>query len=299
MTNRQGRRWLGEELTAGSFLRPWRIAAAVFHPRWIPESLDPTVERLKRLRVIGGAVAALGVYTYVQGGFAFDEMLDNAVTASVVLFFLTPFTVGVMLFVWRRSGTVRQLKRPLFDALKLLLLFIVSFFGTVVLMWKYSTFGLLGQLVLSLLGLWLCVFVIAGAVKLSGNFFGTAVVHRCLPPLLATVTTWLMALSDLVTGDLHGMSLMMGLVFVLGAPVTVTAISLLEMRRLRSRYGIRLGVHPAALPPLPPPRPAYSPGPQIPPQGHPYPYGAPTGNPYGAPSPNPYGGNRSGNPYGG
>ncbi|MFE2266790.1 hypothetical protein [Streptomyces griseosporeus] len=295
MTYRQGS-WVGDELTAKSFLKPHQVARAVFHPRWIPESLDPTVEQLKRIRVIGGAVAALGVYTFVEGGFAFDEMLDNAVTASVVLFFLTPLTVGVMLWVWRRTGTVRQLKGPLFNALKLLMLFIGAILSTVLLFRIYGLFGLLAQLVLTLVALWMAVFVIAGAVKLSGNFFGTAVVHRCLPPLLATVTTWLMAIPDLLTGDLHGLSLTMGVVFILGAPVTVTAISVLEMRRLRQRYGIRLGVHPAALPPLPPPPPPYAPGPRVPPQGNPYgnPYGAPSGNPYG----NPYGGAPSGNPYG-
>ncbi|GHF88907.1 hypothetical protein [Streptomyces griseosporeus] len=294
MTYQQGS-WVGDELTAKSFLKPHQVARAVFHPRWIPESLDPTVEQLKRIRVIGGAVAALGVYTFVEGGFAFDEMLDNAVTASVVLFFLTPLTVGVMLWVWRRTGTVRQLKGPLFNALKLLMLFIGAILSTVLLFRIYGAFGLLAQLVLTLVGLWMAVFVIAGAVKLSGNFFGTAVVHRCLPPLLATVTTWLMAIPDLVTGDLHGLSLTMGVVFILGAPVTVTAISVLEMRRLRQRYGIRLGVHPAALPPLPPPPPPYAPGPRVPPQGNPYgnPYGTPSGNPYGTPSGNPYG-----NPYG-
>ena len=70
--------------------------------------------------------------------------------------------------------------------------------------------------------------------RISGNFFGTAVVHRCLPPLLATVTTWLMAIPDLVTGDLHGLGLAMGFVFILGAPVTVTGIALLEMGRLKT-----------------------------------------------------------------
>ena len=82
----------------------------MFHPTWIPESLDPSVDALKRVRVIAGAVAALGVYTFVEGGFAFTEMLDNAATASAVLFFVTPVTVGVMTLVRRSAGV------PLSDA---------------------------------------------------------------------------------------------------------------------------------------------------------------------------------------
>ncbi|MEU2299101.1 hypothetical protein ABZ584_17065 [Streptomyces antibioticus] len=273
---RTHRSWTDGTLTARSFLKPHQVARAVFHPTWIPHSLDPTVDQLKRIRVIAGAVAALGVYSFVQGGFAFEEMLDNAATASAVLFFLTPVTVGVMLFVWRRGGTVRQLKVPLLNSLKLLLVFIGSVFTTVMLFSAGATFGMLPQLLLGLAGLWMAVFVMAGAIRLTGNFFGTAAVHRCLPPLLATVTTWLMALPDLITGDLHGLSLTLGIVFILGAPVTVTAISLLETRRLKHRYGIRLTAHPATLPPQFPAPPPYPPA---------TPYHR--GNPY-APRPNPY-----------
>lgn len=298
--------WTGGTLTARSFLKPHRVARAVFHPTWIPQSLDPSVDRLKKIRVIAGAVAALGVYSFVQGGFAFDEMLENAVTASVVLFFITPFTVGVMLFVWRRGGTVRQMKEPLLNSLKLLLLFIGSVFATVLLFALGDSFGMLPKLVLSFAGLWMAGFVMGGAYRLTGNFFGTAAVHRCLPPLLATVTTWLMAIPDLVTGDLHGLSLTLGILFILGAPVTVTAISLLEARRLRQRYGIRLAAHPATLPPLAPPAPFMPPftPPFTPPTAPPpvlpqYPYGGPyptgPGQPYPTAPGQPY---PQGSPYG-
>ncbi|GHB29992.1 hypothetical protein GCM10010377_20330 [Streptomyces viridiviolaceus] len=308
--------WTGGTLTARSFLKPHHVARAMFHPAWIPESVDPSVEQLKRIRIIAGAVASLGVYTFVEGGFAFTELLENALTASAVLLFLTPLTVGVMLFVWRRTGTVRRLREPLLNSLKLLLLFIGSVVATVVLLQLANSMGGPAILPIGFAALWMVGFVGAGAFRISGNFFGTAVVHRCLPPLLATVTTWLMALPDLITGDLHGLSLTMGIVFILGAPMTVTAIALLEMGRLKRRYGIRLGTHPAAQPPIPgppppvpptaphvppqgnpyaphAPAPGYSYPPPMPPQGHPYaPHTPPPGHPYAPP--NPYG---HGNPY--
>jgi len=275
--------WTGGTLTARSFLRPKRVAQAVFHPAWIPQSVDPGVEQLKKARIIAGAVAAVGVYTFVEGGFAFTEMLENMLTASAVLLFITPLTVGVMLFVWRRTGTIRQLRMPLFNSLKLLLLFVGTVVVTVMTWW--ATTGVGGPaLLLGFVALWLTGFVGSGALRVSGNFFGTAAVHRCLPPLLATVTTWLMAIPDLVTGDLHGLSLRMGIVFVLGAPVTVTGIAALEMYRLRRRYGIRLGAHPATLPPLPPP-PSYAPNGYPPPQGNPYQPGPGPGYTYPNPHP--------------
>ncbi|MEV5547798.1 hypothetical protein AB0L35_16960 [Streptomyces sp. NPDC052309] len=277
--------WTGGTLTARSFLKPHHVARAMFHPAWIPDSVDPSVEQLKRVRVIAGAVASLGVYTFVEGGFAFTELLENALTASAVLLFLTPLTVGVMLFVWRRTGTVRRLREPLLNSLKLLLLFIGSVVATVVLLQMANSMGGMAILPIGFAALWMVGFVGAGAFRISGNFFGTAVVHRCLPPLLATVTTWLMALPDLLTGDLHGLSLTMGIVFILGAPVTVTAIALLEMGRLKRRYGIRLGTHPAAQPPIPGPPPPIPPtAPHVPPQGNPYaPHVPPQGNPYAPP----------------
>ncbi|GGL83749.1 hypothetical protein GCM10010129_29330 [Streptomyces fumigatiscleroticus] len=288
MSGSQGS-WTGGGLTVRQWLSPKHAARAVFHPAWIPESVDPAVEQLKRVRLIAGTIAAVGVYTFVEGGFAFDEMLENMLTASAVLLFITPLTVGAMLYVWRRGGTVRALKQPLLNSLKLLLLFVGSIVATVFLLRTAGGSGLF-VLVLGPVALWLVGFVARGAVHVSGNFFGTAGVHRCLPPLLATVTTWLMALPDLLTGDLHGLSLTMGIVFILGAPVTVTGIALLEMRRLERGFGIRLATHPAALPPTPvPPPPPYAPYGQVPPQGNPF---TNTGNPHGHPYPpgprNPY-----------
>ncbi|MFF3735583.1 hypothetical protein ACFYXM_36335 [Streptomyces sp. NPDC002476] len=272
----------------------------MFHPAWIPDSLDPSIDRLKRLRVIAGVIASLGVYTYVQGGFDIMELMENAMVASIVLLFLTPLTVGVMLLVWRRTGTVRQLRASLFNSFKLLVLFVGCVVGLVLLVQsESSSMGFLRSLVTALTSLWMAVFVVRGAVRVSGNFFGTAAVHRSLPALLATVTSWLMASWDLVTGDLHGLSLTMGIVFILGAPVTVTAIALLETSWLKRRYGIRLGTHPASLPPTPGPvRPTELP--HVPPQQNPYDHPHPSttvGHPY-APAPqNPYAPGAAGNPY--
>ncbi|GAA1435683.1 hypothetical protein GCM10009601_62140 [Streptomyces thermospinosisporus] len=299
--------WIGVPLGVRHALKAHRAARAVFHPAWIPDSLDPTIERLKRFRVVAGAVTSLGVYTYVEGGFAIMELLENALTAAMVLLLLTPLTVGVMLLVWRRTGTVGQLRVPLLNSLKLLLLFIGCVAALVVLgqviAGSNSQLVVLGVGLVFIWGLW---FTGIGAVRVCGNFFGTAAVHRSLPALLATVTSWLTALPDLITGDLHGLGLTLGIVFILGAPVTVTAIALAETRRLKRRYGIRLRTHPANLPPVPGgPPPAPPTGlPHVPPQGNPYgpphghPYGPPQGHsPYGPPRGNPYA-PPQGNPYG-
>ncbi|MYW21973.1 hypothetical protein GT045_24785 [Streptomyces sp. SID486] len=230
-----------------NFLKAHHAARAVFHPVWIPEPLDPAVEQLKRVRIAAGSVAAAGVYTFVEGGFALKEMLENLLIASAVLLVVAPLTVGVMLWIWRRTGSLRPLRPALLRALGLLLTFVGSVVVTVLLLQNNGSLG--GSLLIvpmGLLTLWMVWFVGAGALRITGNFFGTAAVHRCLPPLLAVVTSWLMALPDLLTGDLHGLGLGLGVVFILGAPVTVTAIALYEMGRLKRGHGIRLTAHPTA-----------------------------------------------------
>lgn len=224
---------------------PKGAAQAVFSPAWVPEPVDPLVEELKRYRVIAGLITALGLYTFVAGDFSFDELLENVATACGVLLLMTPLTVGVLLFVWRRSGPLRELKGPLLGSLRLLLLFVGSAILIPTVLTSQASYGGLGLgTLVAVSGLWLVAFVVRAAIQVNRNFFGTAAVHRCLPPLLAMVTSWLMALSDLVGGELHGMGRTLGVVFILGAPVAVTGIALFEMRRLKVRYGIRLGTHP-------------------------------------------------------
>ncbi|MFH9179286.1 proline-rich domain-containing protein [Streptomyces albogriseolus] len=285
-------RWTGGTLTARDFLKPHKVAEAVFHPAWIPPSLDPAIDKLKRIRAIAGAVASIGVYTVLVDGFDLTELVENALIASAVLLLLTPVTVGVMLLVWRRTGTLRQLRTPLLNSLALLLLFIGSVVALVLLVQTTNSSG--STLVIIGVGasmMWMLLFVARGAFRVTGNFFGTGAVHRCLPALLATVTSWLVAIPDLVTGDLHGLGLTLGAVFILAAPVTVTGIALLETGRLRRRYGIRLGAHPAGHLPVPGPVPPMPPGapsgsPYLPPQGNPF--ASPQGNPYGPPHGTPY-----------
>ncbi|MEU1512607.1 hypothetical protein ABZ490_10660 [Streptomyces sp. NPDC005811] len=249
MGNTHRRRWTDGDLTFGSFLLPHRVARAVFHPAWIPEALDPVVERLKKARVAVGFVAALGVHLFFEIRFSWDELPRNAATAALVLFCVTPLATGAMLLVWRRGGTVRRLRARLFDTAKLLSLFTASAFACLALFAVGDMVGTLPKIALAGLGLWTGLFVIAGAVQLTGNFFGTGAVHRCLPPLLATVTSWVLALSDLADSGDRSMDNVIGVGCILAAPVTVTAIALLETHRLKKRYGIRLMAHPALLVP--------------------------------------------------
>ncbi|MER7413646.1 MULTISPECIES: hypothetical protein [Streptomyces] len=229
----------------GRRVAPKDVAERLFQPPWIPVPVDPFIEGLKRFRVIAGLVTAVGVYTVVAGGFDFEEVIENLLTATLVLLFITPLSVGVLLLIWRRSAPIGTLRQPLLRSLRLLLYFVGSAVASFTLLLFAPRTGMF-ILLLGPVALWGLAFVACAAVRLNANFFGTAAVHRCLPPVLAAVTAWLTAVPDLVTGDLHGLGLTMGVVFILGAPVTVTALSLLEMHRLRRHLGVRLLGHPLA-----------------------------------------------------
>ncbi|MFI9049887.1 hypothetical protein [Streptomyces sp. NPDC053427] len=223
-----------------SLLWPHRAAWRVFQPDWIPAADDPAVEGLKRLRVIAGMIVVSGVYTFVVRDFSLTRALEHLVIACFVLLLIAPLTVGVMLLVWRRGGPLRPLRQRLFGPLRLLLTFVGAAVLTLLLMT-----GVGHSLPTTPLVLWLLWFVGAAGIRINSNFFGTAVIHRALPPVLATVTSWLMAVPDLVTGDLHGLGLTFGVLFILGAPVLVTCIALYEIHRLRRFLGVRLSEHPA------------------------------------------------------
>ncbi|MGY0066623.1 hypothetical protein ACWZEH_07295 [Streptomyces sp. QTS137] len=300
----------GGPLRVPTFPKPRQPARALFHPAWTPDSLDPSIERLKRIRIIAGPAAALGVYTFLAGGSDFTELLTNTLAAALVLLFLTPLRVGAMFLVCRRAGTVRQLRVPLFDALKLLPL-VRALAAPVLPGWAMPGLGRedLGLfLVLCPVMLWLFVFVFAAAPRISGNFFGTGAVHRSLPALLAVVTCWLMSLPGLITGDLHGLGLALGIVFILAAPPTVTGIALLELRRLKRRHGVRPADHPATrgpfpglVPQTPPPAPEPASHPasasvHAPAHGPGQPHVAVQGNPYAYPR-SPYVPGTPGHPY--
>ncbi|MDI3387590.1 hypothetical protein QIS99_15475 [Streptomyces sp. B-S-A8] len=83
------------------------------------------------------------------------------------------------------------------------------------------------------------------------HVFRTADIHDFLPPVLATLLAWEMALIDVITGAYAEVPGLVRTMFVPGAPLTVTALSAREAYRLRRRHGLTLrgAVAGPALPP--------------------------------------------------
>jgi hypothetical protein len=88
--------------------------------------------------------------------------------------------------------------------------------------------------------LWLAPFGFLGIAQSLVHVFRTADVHETVPPLLATLLVWEVAFFDVFRGAYDGVPFGVRVAFTLGAPLTVTAVAMWELRRLRTRHGITL-----------------------------------------------------------
>ncbi len=88
--------------------------------------------------------------------------------------------------------------------------------------------------------LWLAPFALYGIVQSLVHVFRTADLHETVPPLLATLLVWEVALFDVFRGAYDTVPFAVRMVLTLGGPLSVTALALWELRRLRTRYGITL-----------------------------------------------------------
>lgn len=214
----------------GRLWHPVYASRLVFSPAWIPAPLDPSIAELSRVRSIVGLVVVCFLTVVHDGPGALPLDPDGGASKVLVSY---PLTVGPMLLVWKARGfPVRLLRAFLWRSAALLV-------GYVCLIALAAAAALLAEdrweaplLVQVCVAGWALVFVLSASWTVARNLFGSAAVHPGLPALITAVTAWLAALLRLPSGQ--------GLVLVLAGPVTVTAIALLELSRLRRRHGVAL-----------------------------------------------------------
>ncbi|MCX5192488.1 hypothetical protein OOK31_01050 [Streptomyces sp. NBC_00249] len=84
------------------------------------------------------------------------------------------------------------------------------------------------------------LFTLAAAVTGLNSGFRTGEVHELLPALIAPLLVWSLYCFQLFDGPDVAAPPVVLYAFSLGAPLSVTALSLWEIRRLRTRYGVHL-----------------------------------------------------------
>lgn len=233
-----------------ALMAPFVAAARFQRPGREDRLADPAISGAQVARTcigVGATAWLFYAYSLRQGAKdVIDDKITEMLLAAAVLMVVGPLVVGAFVVAARpplRSRYRRRLPGPLTA-------FGVLFGAAALLAFAFrrdlhdSLFGGIGDVgfVLSLLigltSLFLLPFVLASSVLCVHHSFRTADVHEVLPPLLSPVVVVAMSVLQAVDGPPVNAPQGVWLLFLAGAPLSVTALSVWELRRLRTRYGI-------------------------------------------------------------
>ncbi|MFE6911621.1 hypothetical protein [Streptomyces erythrochromogenes] len=231
---------------------PFVTAARFQRPGREDRLADPAISGAQVARTcIGLGATAWLFYAYSLRHGAkdvIDDKLAEMLIAAAVLMVVGPLVVGAFLIAARpplRARYRRRLSGPLTA-------FGVLFGAAALLAFAFrrdlhdplfaaaGDIGFVLGLLISLTALFLVPFVLTSSVLCVHHSFRTADVHEVLPPLLSPVVVVAMSVLQAVDGPPVNAPHGVWLLFLAGAPLSVTALSVWELRRLRTRYGITL-----------------------------------------------------------
>ncbi|WP_234020977.1 hypothetical protein [Streptomyces sp. 142MFCol3.1] len=233
---------------------PIHTARRVFTPSRPGIVSDPEVARMRKIRTLVGVGAFLWTsYAYKLApklSDAADEQVDKSWTSALVLAATLPVVVGVLYGLAAPAARRDLLHRAgrCFGAI-VAMMAAASVFPIIVLSGFFEgqeplveghftvTKGLILALTIFVL-FWVTPFVVWGVGLAVQHVFRTADIHETVPPLLIMALAWEMALIDMFTGAHEGVPTVIRYVFILGAPLSVTAVGLWELHRLRVHYGL-------------------------------------------------------------
>ncbi|GLX19564.1 hypothetical protein [Streptomyces lavendulae] len=233
-------------------MAPFVAAARFQRPGRADRLADPAMSRAQVARTgigLGATAWLFYAYTLRQGAKdVIDDKLTEMLLAAAVLMVVGPLAVGAFVVAARpplRGRYRRRLPGPLtafgvlFGAAALLAFAFRRdlhdrLFGGI------GDVGFLLSLLIGLTSLFLLPFVLASSVLCVHHSFRTADVHEVLPPLLSPVVVVAMSVLQAVDGPPVNAPQSVWLLFLAGAPLSVTALSVWELHRLRTRYGITL-----------------------------------------------------------
>ncbi|MFF5959642.1 hypothetical protein [Streptomyces luteogriseus] len=229
---------------------PVNTARRVFRPSRPDLVEDAFVARMQKIRTLVGLAAVVWVSVSYKVGSSLrdvaDDRLDQSWHSVLVLSVTFPVVVGVLLALTApsaRRDLLRRAAKP-FGAMVALIAAVFVFPLMVLTGFVEGRFAtnpamtVVTWVVVVLVLVWVLPFIAWGVGLALLHVFRTADIHQTMPPLLAMTLVWEMTLIDLFTGAYAGVPGPVRAVFMLGAPLSVTAVGLWELRRLRAHYGI-------------------------------------------------------------
>ncbi|MGW5864646.1 hypothetical protein ACWFRJ_21010 [Streptomyces sp. NPDC055239] len=230
-----------------------RRAEAIFNQPGAGRVEDRLVTRVQLWRALVGLAASLFlIYAYGAdegwSGVANDGVV-KLILAPLLLIFTGPLVV-IGFIRYAPAAQRRVLRSRLRAPLKAVGWYVGILVGVglvlagsaVLLKQNYGT--LLNGLValVLLIGLiWLLPFLLFASAYAARYAFNTSNVHAALPAALTVVLVWELTLfSAALDGGLpHGPPIAQWAA-VLGGPISVTAVALWELHRMRTRHGVRI-----------------------------------------------------------
>ncbi|WLQ52854.1 hypothetical protein P8A21_37570 [Streptomyces poriferorum] len=240
-------------LTFGRLFNPIAVGRAVFTPSRPDRVNDPVVKRVQVVRTVVGLIAVTWMLLSYGAAPDADAVVDDRFgqirTTLIALGVTFPVAVAVFIMAARpphRRLFLRRAAKPAGALLALVTTLAVPRLITGLgyvdenTDWTASAGRVALLFALGAFLLWLAPFALYGIAQALVHVFRTADLHETVPPLLATLLVWEVALFDVFRGAYEGVPLGVRVVFLLGAPLTVTAAAMWELRRLRTRHGITL-----------------------------------------------------------
>ena len=234
-------------------VNPVAVGRKVFTPSRQGRVDDETVARIQKIRTIVGLCAVLWVmfsYKLAESSAAdiANDRLNQGWINVLVLSATFPVVIGVLIAVARPPARQELLRRTAKPVGSILAIFAGMFvFPASVLTGfvsgRFATnpvMTVVTVVVTLLTFFWVLPFVVYGIGMSLVHVFRTADIHETVPPLLAMALVWEMALVDLFTGAYETLPGPVRIVVMTGAPLSVTAVALWELRRLRVNYGLTL-----------------------------------------------------------
>ncbi|MEU8825299.1 hypothetical protein [Streptomyces sp. NPDC048636] len=214
---------------------------------------DPVVNRVQIIRTVLGVLATLALY-YAYGS---DDGLEGKANESVGQLILTPILlilggpVVIALFIRYAPAERRPLLRSrlgvplktvgwyvLTVAVLAGLMYLVL--GTTLLHGLHGVWLFVAAVPALWFVLWLLPFFFLASAYIARSAFNTAYVHAALPAVITVVMVWIIAVFNVTGSGMPGGPLWAQFCSLFGGPLSVTALSLWELRRLRTSHGVTI-----------------------------------------------------------
>ncbi|MCF1597821.1 hypothetical protein [Streptomyces muensis] len=240
----------------GALLRSThRLATRLFNAEGDGRIVDRTVDRVQVARTILGAAATVAlIFVYSVK----PDRWEDAAYSSAAQMLLAPILLliagplVIIGFIYYAPPHLRphmrsRLRAPL-KAVGWYVLSIVVIGGVLTLTGlaaKPEDGMTWWEIVLAVAALivivWGFPFFFMASLYSARSAFNTAQVHPMLPPVITTALVWVFAIFSVIPDGLpEGQPLVAQLCATLGGPLSVTAVSLWELRRMKTRFGVTL-----------------------------------------------------------